>query len=195
MAVQTNRRSRPEPGAPVKFTTGWEELPARFPTTTAAATTATAAVAAATATAAAATTTEAAATATEPAACRLGPCFVDREGPAAELGLVELIDRALRIVVARHLDEREASGTAGRHVAHDPDGIHWADLPEHLFELGFSRFVREITHKQPATHGSDFPGARAPCCPHKGKGAQENSPEWPFHSSFSDVDGANPLRR
>ena len=196
-AVQTNRRHRPEPGAPVRFT-ATRVLPARFPATTAAATAtaAAAAVAAATATATAATTTEAATAATEPAAGRLGPCFVDREGAAAELCLVQLIDRALGVVVARHFDEREPAGPASRHVPHDADGIDRADLPEHLFEFGFPRFVREITHKQPTTHGADFPGARLvhPAAP-TGEGAQENSPEWPFHSARRRRGGRTLQRR
>jgi hypothetical protein len=134
------------------------ELPARFPTTAAGtAAAATAAVSTATATATTAASTEATATTTtEAATSGLGSRFVDGEGAAAELRLVQFIDGALGVVVARHLDEREATCTAGRHVAHDPDGIHWADFPEHLFELGFSRFVREVTHKQPATHVLTF---------------------------------------
>ena len=93
---------------------------------------------------------------------------------AAELRLVELVDGPLRIVVARHLDEREPARPTRGHVAHDPHGIDGADLSEHLFELGFSRFVREIPNKQPTTHGTDFPGAtRAPWCPSRGRGSRE----------------------
>src|SRR5438094_257963 len=82
------------------------------------------AFAAATAAIPAATTVTAAAPAapaTEAAAARsLGARarFVHREVPAAELMVVELVDRRLGLLVRRHLDEREPTRAAGRHVAH-----------------------------------------------------------------------------
>src|SRR5262245_27398489 len=101
-------------------------LPAGLSTATAATTTAAATVAATAATAAA---TEAAATATpEAAPGRLGSRFVDREGAAAELRLVELIDRPLGVVVGGHLDEREAARSPRRHVAHHAHRVHGPDL-------------------------------------------------------------------
>ena len=127
----------------------------------------------------------AATTATEAAAGRLGPRFVDREGAAAELGLVELVDRALGIVVARHLDEREPACASRSHVAHDADGIHGADVPKHLFELGFSRLYGRLpTNSLRPTVLTFRVHDRCTLLPPKGEGLEENSPEWPFHSSF-----------
>ena len=145
-------------------------LPAGLTTAPAAPATATAPVAAA---AAAATAPEAAATATEAAAGRLGTSLVHRKSPTTKLRLVELVDGSLRVVIARHLDEGEAPSASRGHVTHHADRVHRTDLAEHLFELSFPRFVREITHKQPATHVPDFPGARDAHPAPKGRGSRE----------------------
>jgi hypothetical protein len=48
---------------------------------------------------------------------------------------MKLGDRLGRIVVIRHLDEREAAGATRRHVPHHPDVVHLAGPAEQLGEL------------------------------------------------------------
>src|SRR5687767_10611775 len=77
---------------------------------------------------AAAVATPAAVTAATEAArpLRSRPRLVHREITAAEVGVVQLVDRLLRVLVGRHLDEREAARPPRGHVAHHLDGIDGA---------------------------------------------------------------------
>jgi hypothetical protein len=108
--------------------------------------------------AAASTTTTAAVTATATAAAetaagfRPGTCFVDREAAAAELILIELGDRFLRLFVGAHLDECKPAGTASGHVAHEFDVVNCSGARKELLKIAFARFVRQISYIEPSTH-------------------------------------------
>src|SRR5436309_4516430 len=65
-----------------------------------------------------ATTAAAAAVRESTGALRLRPRLVDGEVPSAERVVVELGNRLLRILVCRHLDEREAARAASGLIAH-----------------------------------------------------------------------------
>ena len=65
--------------------------------------------------------------------------FVHHQGTSLEFVLVELADRPLRIIVGRHLDERETARASGRHVAHDADVVDLAGAAEEIRELFFGR--------------------------------------------------------
>src|SRR5207342_931533 len=56
--------------------------------------------------------------------------LVHRQRASAHLELVEFRGSLLRFLVRRHLDEREAAGTARRSVAHHSDGLDVARLTE-----------------------------------------------------------------
>src|SRR5829696_3421959 len=100
--------------------------------------------------AAAATAAEAAATAARP--CRHRLRLVDRQVAAAEVVVVQLLDRALRLLVGRHLDEAEPAGTTGGHVAHDLHALDGATACEQLFEVLLTRGVRKVPHVKFSTH-------------------------------------------
>jgi hypothetical protein len=138
-------------------------LPAIAPIVTAAATTTTAAAttaataeaattAAAAATAKAATAAAAAATA-EAAAARfalLGDVHAKR--PAVQIRAVQLRDGFLRVSVAGHHDESEATRTARLTVEHERCLGHLAHLREGPNDLFFARLERKIAHVQSIVH-------------------------------------------
>src|SRR5918994_767154 len=101
------------PFLPIRF------LPSRFALAVAAA-----ACAAATVSAAATAAITAAASAT--AAGGFRSRLVDCQVAAPEVGIVQLIDRLLRILIGHHLDERESAGTAGGHVTHQVHAVYSA---------------------------------------------------------------------
>src|SRR5688500_16581526 len=70
---------------------------------------------------------------------RLRPRFIHGQRASAHLVAVELRDRLLRIIVARHFDEGEAARAPGDAVAHDGDGLDLARLPEQRLEILFHR--------------------------------------------------------
>src|SRR3954469_4924737 len=117
--------------------TSVRRLPARF------------AVAAARAAAIAAV---AAAAAESARALRLGARFVDGQPAAAQLVVVQLGDRLLRLVVRAHLHERETARAPGRHVAHHLHRFHGAGAGEQILQIGLAGFVRKIAHVKSATH-------------------------------------------
>jgi len=95
-------------------------------TATAAAVTTTAAVAATTSPAATTTAAESATT-TATAAPRLALTgFVDSEGPTVERLTVQLGNGALRIFLARELDEGEPARLACHSIGHDADADYFA---------------------------------------------------------------------
>jgi len=65
---------------------------------------------------------------------------------------VQLRDRLLRILVARHLNEGESTRTTGHTVSHHRHGLYLACLPEQRFEVLFHRLVRKIANEQFPAH-------------------------------------------
>src|SRR5579885_2342621 len=80
-------------------------------------------------------------------------------GAAAQRLAVEGRHRRLRLLVGRHLDEREAARTPRLTIGHDPDLL---DLTTVLLEerpkLAFLALIREVPDEQPFPHSSS-PGA------------------------------------
>src|SRR5262249_21159400 len=64
----------------------------------------------------------------------------------------ELADRALRLGVRAHLNERKPPGPSGRHVAHHFDAVNGSSATEQLLELTLTCVVRQISHVQFPTH-------------------------------------------
>src|SRR5262249_31089515 len=105
--------------------------------------------------AAAATTTATPATettTTAAAAARPLLGLVDRQRPAAELAAVQLVNGLLGLLVAAHLDEREAAGPAGLAVRHHLGIRDGAVLAEHLAQLELGGVERKIADVQTSTH-------------------------------------------
>jgi hypothetical protein len=103
-----------------------------------------------------ATTVESAATSTaRPAASadRLGLRFVDDNGSPVHLVLMELLNRFLRRLVRRHLDESESARPSGGHIAHDPGAGDIANRAEERGQLFIRGLVGKITDVEPTTHG------------------------------------------
>src|SRR5688572_25311280 len=96
--------------------------------------------------------TAAAAEATAARACGHRLRLVDGQVPAAEVVVVELIDRLLRFLIGRHLDEPESARPAGGHVAHDLDALDGSASGEELLQVLLSRAVREVAHVKFSTH-------------------------------------------
>jgi hypothetical protein len=107
------------------------------------------------ATAATATATAEAAATTWPArsADRLGLRFVDDNGSAIHLVLMELLNRFLRRLVGRHLDESESARPSGGHVTHDSGAGDVANRTEERGQLFIRGLVGKITDVEPTTHG------------------------------------------
>src|SRR5207237_6388308 len=99
------------------------------------------------------------ATAAVPAAARateapfgLGSRFIHHERASLQLMLVKLADRALCLLVRRHLDKREPARPAGGHVAHHADVVHLTGPAEELRQLLFRRRVRKVPYIQSPAH-------------------------------------------
>src|SRR4051812_42018348 len=117
--------------------TSVRRLPARF------------AVAAARAAAIAAV---AAAAAESARALRLGARFVDGQTAAAQLIVVQLGDRLLRLFIRAHFHERKAARAPGCHVAHHLHRFHGAGAGEQILQIVLPGFVRKVSHVKSATH-------------------------------------------
>jgi len=83
---------------------------------------------------------------------RTRPRFIDGNRAPPYLSLIELFGRADGLFLSRHLNEREATGAPGSHVAHDLHGFHLTDTSEQLLQLGFRDLEWEIPYEQLATH-------------------------------------------
>jgi hypothetical protein len=110
------------------------------------------------------------ATATAAGSRRLGARFVDGERAASERMPVELRDRTLGIIVARHLHEGESSRAAGFAIPHHRDGFNGSSLREQCLEIVLHRLIRQISYKEfashsallrPATRNGNYPGRHA----------------------------------
>jgi hypothetical protein len=101
---------------------------------------------------AAAAAAKAAAPAAATRACGHGLGLIDGQVAAAEIMIVQLLDRALRFLVGRHLDEAEASGATGCHVAHDFDAFDVSAAREELLEILLARGVRKVPDVEFSTH-------------------------------------------
>lgn len=114
--------------------------------TVATATVATATAATAFTTAAAAATTAAVAAA---AAARrtlfTGTGFVDRQGTALEILLMERVNRRIGVRLGTHLDERETPGTTGGAILHDVDCDDSASGGEMILQIIFSGTEWEVS--------------------------------------------------
>src|SRR6185503_17162487 len=88
----------------------------------------------------------AAATATAAAAARPLLGLIDGQRPAAELATVQLVDGLLGVLLAAHLDEREAAGPAGLAVHHHLGLGDGAALAEHFAQLELGGVERKIAH-------------------------------------------------
>src|SRR4030095_11485199 len=85
----------------------------------------------------------------------LGSRLVDRQPPSAELLIVQLRDGVLRIVIRRHLDERETARAAGVAIAHDFDSFEMARLGEQILKILLIRIVRNVADVEFSTHFKD----------------------------------------
>src|SRR4051812_16567564 len=122
-------------------------LPARFGSASAAV--------AATAAAAVAAAAEAPPTAVAArAGRRLRARLVHGEVAAAELMVVQLLDRVLRVLVGRHFDEREAAGAAGRLIAHHVDAVDRADRAKQRAEILVVGVVGKVADVELSCHES-----------------------------------------
>src|SRR5215510_13640249 len=106
----------------------------------------------------------------------LGTRLVDSESAPAELRFVQLRDRALRLLVGSHLDEREPPRPPGHLIADDVHRFHVADSSEKLFEIRFRGFKRQIPDKKLAPHLATS-CALSGRARHAGRN-DENQPEW-----------------
>ncbi len=111
------------------------------------------------ATAAAATTptvatapTPTSTTPTTAASRGLRTSLVDREIAASEVGVVQLIDRLLGIIIGCHLDKGESSRTTRGHVAHHVDAFHRAGLGKQILQVLFGRRVRQVADVEFTAH-------------------------------------------
>src|SRR5262249_25385085 len=86
------------------------------------------------------------------AALRLGPGFVDRQGPTAHLELIELRSSLLGFLVGRHLHERETTRAARGGIAHHSHRLDRSRPAEKLLEFGLACRVGKISDVKPATH-------------------------------------------
>src|SRR3954462_1642888 len=68
------------------------------------------------------------------AARGFGSRLVDGEFPAVQFGVVQALDRILRVLIGLHLDEGEPSRAPGHLVADDVDRVDGPDGEEELFE-------------------------------------------------------------
>src|SRR5262245_42512069 len=82
--------------------------------------------------------------------------FIHHQRASIHLMLVELADRLLRIVVARHLDERKPARAPGRHVPHHPDVVYLARPAEQLGELVFRGGIREVADVESPAHAVTY---------------------------------------
>src|SRR3954468_10127387 len=122
------------------------KLPARFGATSAAV--------AATAAAAVAAAAEATTAVAARAGRRLRARLVHGEVAAAELMVVQLLDRVLRVFVGRHFDERETAGPAGRLVAHHVDAVDGADRAKQRAEILVVSVVGKVADVELSCHES-----------------------------------------
>src|SRR4029077_80394 len=83
---------------------------------------------------------------------RLRTRLVHGQTAAAQLEIVQLVDRLLRFFVRAHLHEREAARPAGGHVAHDLHGFDRARAGEQVLKVGFTGFVRKVPNVKSSTH-------------------------------------------
>ena len=104
----------------------------------------------------------AAATTASESTFRFWTRLVDDERPAVHLLLMELGDGLLGFFVRAHLDEREASRTACRHVAHHADGVHLAGPAEQFRELIFRRGIRKVADVESPAHAVTYSCPRQP---------------------------------
>ena len=72
----------------------------------------------------------AAATTVAAGALRLRARLVDGQVSAAQLTVVELFDRLLRVLFGSHFDERKPTRAARGHIAHDADALDGSCLTE-----------------------------------------------------------------
>src|SRR5262245_31375753 len=78
--------------------------------------------------------------------------LVDRKIASAELLRIEVIDGFLRLGIAAHLDEPEATGTARHLIAHHRDRLDRSDLREQRLKVGFADFEGQVSDKELSTH-------------------------------------------
>src|SRR5206468_6765114 len=78
--------------------------------------------------------------------------LVHGQTAAAQLELVQLVDRLLRFFVCAHFNEREAARPAGGHVAHDLHRFDRARAGEQVLKIGFPGFVRKVANVKSTTH-------------------------------------------
>jgi hypothetical protein len=82
------------------------------------------------------------------------PGFVDGEAAASDLACVQLANRGLRVVVATHLDKREAARATRRLIAHDSDRFDGSGAREQFLQLRFANFVGQVSDVQLSTHNT-----------------------------------------
>ena len=91
--------------------------------------------------------------AAEPTAARgIRARLVDDKIAAAYLARIQLRDRVLRVLVARHLDERKTTGPASRLVTHDGDRFDRSGSREQFAERRLIDLVGQISNVQLPTH-------------------------------------------
>ena len=76
-----------------------------------------------------------------------GACFIDGEGAALEILLMEHFDGFGGLRLGRHLHEREAPGAPRRAILHNIHGDNCPSLREVVLEVVLSGVVREVTYK------------------------------------------------
>jgi hypothetical protein len=86
--------------------------------------------------------------------------FIDREGTALKVFLVERGNGFFGVSRRSHFDERKAAGTAGGSILHDADRNNAASLGKKVLEIVFGRGVSEVAHKQLSCHTGNGVGAR-----------------------------------
>ena len=83
--------------------------------------------------------------------------LVDVDGAPIELAAIELLDRRLGLLVRAHLDEGEATRTAGVAIHHDLRVGDGPDLPEGVAQSDLGGVVRKIPNVKASTHLSMSP--------------------------------------
>src|SRR5260370_1702623 len=93
-----------------------------------------------------------AATTTTAAAFRLGPSFIDRQGPAIELLAIESGDGCLGLLIVGHFDEGKAFRPAGVPIHDDLDRCYGAMSFKSLAKRIIRGAIRQIADIQPLAH-------------------------------------------
>jgi hypothetical protein len=102
--------------------------------------------------AAAAETTPATAATPRSAACRLGPRFIDVQGPSVQLRSVQLRDRSVGIAFLGHFHERKSTGLARVTIRNDVHSLYVSIRGEGSQKIFLRCLVAEVSNEN-VSHG------------------------------------------